>query len=78
MWPDNWPTLQLFLTLQTQWRVHFGVNVAVYSGLDHAAAWAAINGLVPRKERAETYAGLTIMERAALPLLNARNKEGTG
>lgn len=75
VWPDNWPTVQLFLALQTQWRVALGMGQAVWMGLDYAAAQAAMQMLgVARKDRQETFAGLCAMERAALPLLN-RKKE---
>jgi hypothetical protein len=77
VWPDNWPTLQLFLTLQTQWRLLVGgAGGASFIGLDYSAVQAAMLMLgIPRKERAEMFVGLCMMERAALPVLNSRNSE---
>ena len=76
VWPDNWETTQVFLAMDTQWRVVQGGNGVRIMGIDYAAAWAVINGLVPRKARPEMFAGLVTMERAALPLLNERKSEG--
>lgn len=71
VWPDNWPTLTLFLTLQTQWRIVHSMGGGAWTGLDYAAAGATMDMLdVPRRERGELFAGLCLMERAALPHLN--------
>ena len=74
VWPDNWETSQLFLAMDTQWRVVQGGSGARIMGIDYAAAWAVINGLVARKGRPEVFAGLVMMERAALPLLNTKSE----
>lgn len=72
IWPDNWQTVQLFLLLQTQWRIAAGM-VANWIGLDYAAVHAAMLMLgIPRKDRGEVFSGLVVMERAALPLLNRK------
>lgn len=75
IWPENWPTAQLFMALQTQWRIALGMGQVVWLGLDYAAAQAAMQLLaVPRKDRQEIFAGLCVMERAALPVLNAKKE----
>lgn len=71
VWADNWPTMTLFLTLQTQWRIVQSMAGGAWTGLDYAAAGATMEILgIPRAERAPLFADLCLMERAALPILN--------
>lgn len=70
VWPCNWPALQCFLGLATQWRYGaFGRTL----GLDYAAlpAFLQLRG-IRRKEWPELFARLQAMEMAVLPLLNKR------
>jgi hypothetical protein len=65
----------LFLALQTQWRIVQGMGGGSFTGLDYAAADAAMRMLdIPRRERPEMFAGLCHMERAALFILNQRRE----
>lgn len=67
VWPDCWPAVQLFLRLQTQWRVTQGAFV----GLDYSAArW--IFDLYAPDDYKETFEQLVVIEHAALSLLNER------
>jgi hypothetical protein len=60
--PENWPTVMMWLRVQTQWRVA-GLGGAI--GLDYTAVEAAMRMLrVPN--RAEVFDGLQVMELAAL------------
>ena len=62
---DNWQTVEMFLRLQTQWRVSFGGLI----GLDYIAAkWLFdVYGVDDHKEMLDA---LMIMERAALSALS--------
>ncbi len=67
---ENWASVVLFLSLATQWRMHFGPRGhAVWLGLDYSAAESLM-----RIERVQDRPGmmrdLRIMEAAALPVLN--------
>lgn len=68
VWPENWPTVKLFLTVQTQWR--YGPMGGVF-GLDYTAI-----DVVFRYRKIEVtpaqFAGLQVMERAVLPILNEK------
>lgn len=67
--------MTFFLALQTQWRIAPGMGGATFTGLDYAAADAAMRMLdIPRRERPEMFAGLCHMERAALTILNERRE----
>ncbi len=59
VWPCNWPAVQLFASVSTQWRV--GMNGA--TGLDYAALAAAMAMLgVKRKKRAALFGQVCRME----------------
>lgn len=62
VWPENWPVLQLFLRLQTQWR--FTPNGAL-QGLRYDAAAQVMRLLKLRKQR-RLFEHLQEMEQAAL------------
>lgn len=77
VWDVNWPSVLLFLDLETQWRcVARGMGgILHWLGLDYAAACA----LLDQRSRAEQRRhpsrqlldDLRIMEREALPIMNA-------
>lgn len=64
VYPDCWRPFQVFEALRTQWRLGFGGR----AGLDYAALtktfWRAQG--VPKADRADLFADLCTMERAAL------------
>ena len=65
VWPENWPAVQLFMELGTQWRVAAGMGGLAYLGLDYAAVIAYLRGLrVP--EWRERLKELRVMELAAV------------
>jgi hypothetical protein len=68
---DNWRFVEVFRALQTQWRVIAGFHRVTYQGLDYAAIPAVLSMLrISSAQRAETFAAIRVMERAALPILN--------
>lgn len=71
VWQDNAETVDMFMSLQTQWRVG---PMGGYLGLDYAGVVAALDTVIraPRRRRG-IFLGLQAMERAALPVLNARH-----
>jgi hypothetical protein len=76
--PDNTQIVEVFLAFGTQWRLIGVGHGAVYQGLEYGSLQAILAGLgVARSvpDRREIFAGLRIMEAAALPLLNERAKE---
>lgn len=64
-WPENIDSLNLFIALQTQWRI--GMSGA--TGLDYPAVFATLDRLHRDKtdaRRDELFADMQIMEAAAL------------
>ena len=72
LWPENRPVWELWLAVQTQWRV----GMAGATGLDYSAV-AAVMHLqgVPRKERPELLALLRVLEGEALEYWAQQRKE---
>lgn len=65
VWEENWPFVEMFLMLQTQWRVSFGGLV----GIDYVAAkW--LFDVYSVQDHKEMLDALMTMERAALSALN--------
>lgn len=71
VWPDNWPIVQFFSRLGTQWRVGFGGP----TGLDYTAVLALMRTLrLKRDDFEDFFAGVQTMERAALDQMAADAK----
>lgn len=70
VWPENWPALDLFAALATQWRV--GMNGA--TGLDYSAVPVVmdLHGIKPEARR-ECFEDVRVMERAALGVMNEKD-----
>lgn len=64
--PECWPTVATWLAVETQWRV--APNGRLY-GLDYAAVDVALRRLRIDDETGEIFAGLQVMEVAALNAL---------
>ena len=63
LWPDNRPAWELWLAVQTQWRVGLGGA----TGLDYSAVAAVMHMQgTPRTERSELLALLRVMEAEVL------------
>lgn len=59
--PENWPVVQAWLRVQTQWRMSFGGPV----GLDYPAVESVLRRLDPRGWEA-LFDGVQVMEFAVL------------
>ena len=71
VYEENWPTLELFLEVQSQWRMAGSMNGMHYLGLDYQGVEAFMRMKpVPKKDRAGLFSNLLIMEREALLYLN--------
>lgn len=67
MWPDNAATVEVFAHLGTQWRI--GARGPI--GLDYTAIPVVLRLLqVAADKHAEVFAGIRIMENAALAEMN--------
>jgi hypothetical protein len=67
VWSENWPFIEMFLRLQTQWRTSFGGLV----GLDYSAArW--LFELYSVEDRKEMLEALQVMEHT---ILSAKSEE---
>lgn len=70
VWPENWSALELFLRCDTQWVWTMGAC----TGLDYLRVEAVMRmDAIPRAARRSLLDDLRVMERAALPLINARD-----
>ncbi|MBB3858874.1 hypothetical protein GGQ88_000114 [Novosphingobium hassiacum] len=74
VWADNWPTVEAFLFVSTQWNVaQQGGGLApghmLYIGLDYACVAAGLCG-AGIEASPEIWRGLRIMEAAARNTLN--------
>lgn len=65
VWPENWPIIEMFLRVQTQWRTSMGGVI----GLDYAAvAWVLkLYGIEDQRSLLED---LQVMEAAAMRVMN--------
>lgn len=61
VWPENWPTVELFLRCQTQWRT--GINGII--GLDYGAV-LEVGRLYNYQDMPDVLASVQIMEHAIL------------
>ena len=63
VWPEHWDAVRFFLRLPTQWR--YGMSGR--TGLDYTAVMAMLREMrLPRDKREEIFAGVQVMEIAAL------------
>jgi hypothetical protein len=68
-WPANWPVLQVFSAMGTQWMVSYGG----YVGLRYEALQPVFEACgIKKKARAEMFHSLRIMENEALSVINER------
>lgn len=68
MWEENWPVLELFLRVQTQWRV--GMNGPV--GLDYVAVAWVLKLTAEEANHRALLEDLQIMEGAVLACIAKR------
>lgn len=65
VWEENWPVLELFLKLQTQWRV--GMNGLI--GMDYCAVAWVLKLMTPEDQHLSLLEDLQIMEGAVLSVI---------
>ncbi|UVA80468.1 DUF1799 domain-containing protein [Pandoraea commovens] len=75
VWPENWPTVELFCALGTQWRtacLQSGfASLVVRTGIDYACVEPVMRMLGQSTDAVrERFAGVRLMEREALDVLN--------
>lgn len=71
VWDENWPAVEMWLRLQTQWRTSFGGLI----GLDYVAAkW--LFQLYEVKDQKEMMDCIIVMERSALSAISEDNANG--
>jgi hypothetical protein len=78
VWLENWPIVQAFLTVATQWRVAaigggFAPSMLVFVGLDYASVRVALDALAI-EVTPELWRGLRIMEAEACAALNEADR----
>jgi hypothetical protein len=72
IWPENWDVMQIFLSMNADWSIAVGMSGIAYNGIKTTAIESAFNIFrITNKNRLEYFEKIKIMERAALPLLNA-------
>lgn len=68
VWPENWKTVEVFVAMGTQWNV---ASMGGAIGLRYEALPAVMRYCgVATASRADVFAGLRSMERAALEVIN--------
>jgi hypothetical protein len=73
VWPDNWPTVSVFVAMSTQWNCAAGMTAVVRLGLRYEALSTVMTCLaIDGGQHSEIFGGLRLMESAALEVLNAK------
>lgn len=73
VFPDCWQAVELFLTLQSQWRIAVGAGGAIYQGLDFAAIEPSFRLLnIKKTDRAQLFKDLVLMSDEAASVINQR------
>lgn len=71
IWPDNLPSVNVFIAMSTQWRT----GMAGATGLDYGALPAVLRlTAVPRAQWPEVFESIRVLEDAALEVM--RRKRG--
>lgn len=71
VWPDNWASVLVFESMGTQWRTGPGGIVGLdYTPLPAVMRWRG----VPRKQRAQVFDDVRVMEDAALIFIRQESK----
>jgi hypothetical protein len=73
IWPENEIILNVFVSLDTQWRILAGMAWISYMGIDYCALRDTLEmtGL-KRKRWPEIFSGIRVMESAALKVFRAK------
>lgn len=74
MWEENLPAVELFVFLDSQWRVAVGMSGVIYMGIDFTAAVSTMHARrVPARDRGRMLDDLRSMANEAAKFMNARN-----
>lgn len=75
MFPENLKIVEVFVALGSQWNVAVGLGGVLYLGLDYTAVRHAMELMgIDRSEWPEIFNGLRVMESAARPVLNNKDR----
>lgn len=66
---DNWQTVMTFCQCSTQW--HYGAMGGV-TGMDYPGVKVVLDLTIKPKQQREVFAGIQIMERAAMAIMNEK------
>lgn len=73
VWPENELTLNVFVSMDTQWRVIAGMASFSYMGLDYRALRDTLEMTgAKRKQWPEIFSGIRVMESAALKVFRTK------
>lgn len=76
VWPENIAIVNLFVSLATQWRLVAGMESVCYQGLDYCAVHSTLEMTgADRCAWPDLFAGLRVMEAAALDVLNDKDAQ---
>lgn len=68
VWPDNWPAVNAFISMSTQWRA----GMAGATGLDYNALPAVLRMTqIPRRQWPEIFQSIRILEDAAMETMRS-------
>jgi hypothetical protein len=72
IWKENWPSLRVWLAVETQWRIVIAGSSMIWLGLDYSAV-----DVVLRRHKAEdtVFEDLQDMEQAALAVFVKASNE---
>lgn len=69
VWPENWPAVDLFISMGTQWRIGMGGA----TGMDYGALYPQLDRLTDTPEQYDDlFSDIRWMERAALATMNQK------
>lgn len=72
VWPSNWPAVEFFIGVGTQWRV----GMAGPTGLDYTAVLAVMARMrLSEQQHDELFRDLQVMEAAALDAMHSKASE---
>lgn len=70
VWPENWQTVDLFISISTQWRIGMGGP----TGLDYNVLFRVLDSKgLPKDDWDQSFDDIRIMESAALEAMRQSN-----
>jgi len=69
VWPENWPAVDLFISMGTQWRI----GMEGRTGLDYGALYPQLDRLTDTPEQYDDlFSDIRWLERSALATMNQK------